>query len=54
MFEHVTIHQRNLSNKDYTPPNPDASRQHPSIGVSLALQPLSMEEDVEYDEDVDM
>ena len=26
MFEHVAIHQCNLSDEDYTPPNPDAGR----------------------------
>ena len=54
MFEHVAIHQRNLSNKDYTHPNPDVDRQHPFVRVSPAHQPSPMEEDVEYDEDVDM
>ena len=54
MIEHISIHQCNSSDEDYTPPNPDPSHQHPSVRVSLARQPLPMEDDVEYDEDVDM
>ena len=54
MFEHVTIHQRDSSNEDDTPPNPDAGRQRPSARVSLVRQPSPMDEDKESHEDVDV
>ena len=54
MFEHIAIHQRDLSDEDYTPPNPEADRQHPFVRLSPACQLSPMEEDIEYDEDVDM
>ena len=54
MFEHVVIHPHNSSNEDYTPPNPDASHQSPSVRVYPTCQPSPIEKDVEYDQDVDM
>ena len=54
MFEHIVIHECNLSDEDYTPPNLDADRQCPSARVSPARQPSLMDEDVESDKDVDM
>ena len=54
IFEHVAIHQHDLSDEDYIPPNPDADRQRSSIRVFPIRQPSPMQEDIEYDEDVDM
>ena len=54
MFEHVAIHQRDSSDEDNTPPNPDAGRQRPSARVSPARQPSPMDEDKESHEDVDV
>ena len=54
MFEHIAIHQRNLSDEDYTPSNPDAGRQCLFARVSPIRQPSPMDKDVEFDEDVDM
>ena len=48
------IHQRNLSNKDDTPPNPNVGRQRPSTTISPACQSSPMDEDEESDEDVDV
>ena len=49
MFEHVMIHQRDSSDKDNTPPNPNAGYQRPSARVSPARQPSPMDEDEESD-----
>ena len=54
MFEQVVIHPRKLNDKDYSPLNLDAGRKCPSIRMSPICQPSPIEEDVEYDQDVDM
>ena len=54
MFEQVVIYPCDLSDEDYTPRNPDAGRQRLSVRVFPARQPSPIEEDVEYDQDVDM
>ena len=48
------IHQRDLSDEDDTPLNPDAGRQRPSSRVSPAHQPSPMDKDEESDKDVDV
>ena len=52
MFEHVVIWQRDLSDEDDTPPNPNIGRHRPSARVSLAHQPSPMDEDEDSHEDV--
>ena len=54
MFEHVAIHQRDSSDEDNTPPNPDVGRQRPSARVFPARQPSPMDEDKESHEDLDV
>ena len=54
MFEHLAIHQCDSSDKDDTPPHPNAGRQCPSARVSLARQPSPMDKDKESHEDLDM
>ena len=54
MFEHVAIHQRDLSDEDDIPPNLDASRKCPSTRFSPTRQPSPMDEDKESHEDVDV
>ena len=54
MFEHVTIHQRDLSVEDVTPPHPNAGRQRLSTRVSPAREPSPMDKDKESHEDPDV
>ena len=54
MFQHVATHQRDSSDKDDTPPHPDAGRQSPSPRISLARQPSPMDKDKESHEDPDV
>ena len=54
MFQHVAIHQRDLSDKDDTPLYLDVGRQRPSARISLAHQPSPMDKDKEHHEDLDM
>ena len=51
MFQHVTIQQRDTSDKDDTPPPPDAARQCLSPRASPARQPSPMDEDIKRHED---
>ena len=54
MFEHVAIHQCDLSNEDDTPLHTDADRQRPSTRVSPTHQPSPMDKDKESHEDSDV
>ena len=54
MFQHVANPQRDLSDKDDTPPLRDAHRHRPSPRVSPIRQPPPMDEDIERHEDADV
>ena len=54
MFQHIAIHQCDLSDEDDTFPHPNAGRQCPSARVSPARQPSPMDEDKESHEDPDV
>ena len=54
MFEHVAIHQRDLSDKDDTPLNLDVGHQCPFARVYPTRQPSPMDKDKESHEDVDV
>ena len=51
MFQHVTIQQRDTSDEDDTPLQPDAACQRQSPRASLVCQPSPMVEDIERHED---
>ena len=54
MFQHVAIHQCDLSDEDDTTPHPDAGRQRPSTRVSPTHQPSPVDKDKECHEDPDV
>ena len=47
MFQHVSIEQRDTSDKDVTPPLRDACRQRPPPRVSPVRRPSPMDDDIE-------
>ena len=51
MFQHVSIEQRDTSDKDVTPLLRDARRHRPPPRVSLVRRPSPMDEDIERHED---